>query len=162
MTELMDNELIEIRKEEKSEILNFFDDTSVFITGTTGFLGRLILEKLLRACKGIKRIYVLIRAKKGKSIQQRYEDLFDLVIYDGLKRKDPRIFDKVVLIEGDCILPNMGMSEQNQQIILNDVNCVFHCAAIVRFDETLRAYAYANVRATRDLLLLAKSMRNLK
>lgn len=65
-------------------------------------------------------------------------------------------------MEGDCNLPYLGLSERDQQIILNEVHCVFHCAAIVRFDEKLRAYAYANVRATRDLLLLGKNMKNLK
>lgn len=87
MTDPADNQLLKISKEdtismpeEKSEILDFFDGTSVFITGATGFLGRLILEKLLRTCKGIKRIYILIRAKKGKSVQQRYEELFDVVV----------------------------------------------------------------------------------
>lgn len=31
-----------------SEILNFFEGTTVFITGGTGFLGQTIIEKLVR------------------------------------------------------------------------------------------------------------------
>lgn len=33
---------------EQSEIQKFYNDTTVFLTGATGFVGTLILEKLLR------------------------------------------------------------------------------------------------------------------
>jgi fatty acyl-CoA reductase len=35
-----------------SAIGKFFDGKSVFITGATGFVGKQIIEKLLRSCPG--------------------------------------------------------------------------------------------------------------
>ena len=35
--------------------------------GATGFVGSVVLEQLLRVCPSIKRIYVLIRSKRGQS-----------------------------------------------------------------------------------------------
>lgn len=35
-----------------SEISRFFDGKSIFITGATGFIGKQIIEKLLRSCPG--------------------------------------------------------------------------------------------------------------
>jgi len=35
-------------KPELSEIQSFYNDATVFLTGATGFMGNLILEKLLR------------------------------------------------------------------------------------------------------------------
>lgn len=58
-----------------SEVANFFQDKNVFITGGTGFLGICVIEKLLRCCPDVKNIYVLIRPKKGKEIQERLEEL---------------------------------------------------------------------------------------
>lgn len=58
-----------------SEVANFFLDKNVFITGGTGFLGISVIEKLLRCCPGVNNIYVLIRPKKGKEIQERLEEL---------------------------------------------------------------------------------------
>lgn len=52
--------------------LNFFDNT-----GGTGFLGKILIEKLLRSCSGISTIYVLVRPKKGQDVLQRIENLFE-------------------------------------------------------------------------------------
>lgn len=47
----------------------------IFITGVTGFLGKVLLEKLIRCCPGVKNIYVLLRPKRGKTIDERLQDL---------------------------------------------------------------------------------------
>lgn len=63
-----------------SQIENFYAGSTVFLTGGTGFLGKLITEKLLRTCTDVKRIYLLIRSKKDKSIEKRFEELLDNVV----------------------------------------------------------------------------------
>lgn len=63
--------------EETSEIAQFYKDSTVFLTGATGFLGKMCLEKLLRDCNELKKIYVMVRPKKGKDIQTRFEEIFD-------------------------------------------------------------------------------------
>lgn len=57
-----------------SPMVNFYRDKCVFLTGGTGFLGQLFVEKLLRT--GVKRIYLLSRAKKGKSTKERLSETF--------------------------------------------------------------------------------------
>lgn len=47
-----------------SEIRNYYRNKSILITGSTGFLGKVLIEKLIRSCNGLKHIYVLVRAKK--------------------------------------------------------------------------------------------------
>lgn len=61
--------------EETSEIAKYFADKSIFITGATGFLGKVLIEKLLRSCPEVKKIYVLVRHKKGNTPQQRIADI---------------------------------------------------------------------------------------
>jgi fatty acyl-CoA reductase len=52
------------------------------VTGSTGFLGKVLVEKLLRSCPDIGNIYVLMRKKKGKEPSQRVLEITDtLVIY---------------------------------------------------------------------------------
>lgn len=47
----------------------------VIISGVTGFLGQVLLEKLLRSFHEIGIIYVLIRDKKGKNVRERVDTL---------------------------------------------------------------------------------------
>lgn len=49
---------------------------TIFITGGTGFLGKVLVEKLLRSCSGLKKIYLLVRTKKGRHPRERLRDLF--------------------------------------------------------------------------------------
>jgi len=56
-------------------IADTFKDGVVFITGSTGFLGKILLEKLLRSCD-VKTIAVLVRGKKGLAASQRAADIY--------------------------------------------------------------------------------------
>ena len=60
-----------------SEIIEFYKNKSIFITGATGFVGKALLEKLLRSCHHLNKIYLLVRGKKGKTPMQRAEELTD-------------------------------------------------------------------------------------
>lgn len=58
----------------ESSICEFYKDKSVFITGASGLVGQIAIEKLLRCCE-VKKIYVLIRNKKNQTWQQRIEKM---------------------------------------------------------------------------------------
>ncbi|XP_037298055.1 putative fatty acyl-CoA reductase CG5065 [Manduca sexta] len=61
-------------------VTDFYDGRSVFLTGVSGFLGKVILEKLLFSCKNIDKVYVMIREKKGVSVEERFRDIIDLPV----------------------------------------------------------------------------------
>lgn len=58
-------------------IQEFYAGQKIFITGGTGFLGKLLIEKLLRTCTDLAFLYLLVRPKKGKDMHQRIDELFD-------------------------------------------------------------------------------------
>jgi Male sterility protein len=67
--------LMEESMEIKPGIPEFFRGRSIFITGATGFMGKVLLEKLLRSCPDLGTLYLLMRAKRGQQPEQRLNDL---------------------------------------------------------------------------------------
>ena len=58
----------------------FYKDKSIFITGASGFMGKVLLEKLLYSCSDVKQIMILVRPKRGKSAAQRVQDFSTLPV----------------------------------------------------------------------------------
>lgn len=56
-------------------IKDFYDDSTILVTGGTGFLGKVLIEKILRTCLNVQCVYILLRTKKGLSSDQRYAEL---------------------------------------------------------------------------------------
>ncbi|XP_065171317.1 fatty acyl-CoA reductase wat-like [Atheta coriaria] len=144
-----------------SQIVNYFTGKVILVTGCTGFLGKLILERLLRICQ-VRLVYILVRPKKGKSENERFEEMFDLPMLDPLKKSHPDFLQRIKMIPGNLIMENMGVSDEHWRILHEEVQIVIHCAATVRFDQHLRTAYQINVRATRDLILNAKKMEKLE
>lgn len=46
-------------------IAEFYGGKNILITGATGFMGKVLVEKLLRDCGDVKCIYILVRMKRG-------------------------------------------------------------------------------------------------
>ncbi|XP_076750890.1 fatty acyl-CoA reductase wat [Xylocopa sonorina] len=145
-----------------SPIENFYNGQSIFVTGGTGFMGKLLIEKLLRDCSGISFIYLLIRPKKGKDVHERVEELFDDPLFDKLKKKQPKFRHQIIAIAGDCEQSGLGISAADRETIARNVSIVFHVAATVRFDEKMKLAVPINVRSPKDLMSLCKEMSCLK
>nr|XP_034183201.1 fatty acyl-CoA reductase wat-like [Osmia lignaria] len=146
---------------EKSEIIPFFDQANILVTGGTGFLGKLLVEKLLRCCPNISKLYLVVRPKKEKSSSERIKENFDDIIYDRLKKEQPNFLSKVVLVEGDGSKPEFGWSPEIKQMLMN-INIIFHAAALVRFEAKLRVITATNVQTVKFLLTFVKQIPSFK
>ncbi|XP_034488535.1 fatty acyl-CoA reductase wat-like [Drosophila innubila] len=145
----------------QSQIQSFYRNKCVFITGGSGFLGRVIIEKLLRSTE-VNRIYVLIRPKKGVSIKDRIAAWNTDPVFSELLKSNPKYSDHIVAIEGDCGFPDLGISVEDRKLLVDQVQIVLHCAATVRFDERLNVALDINTRGTLLVVQLAKEMPRLE
>jgi len=143
-------------------IQQFFYKGSIFVTGGTGFLGKVLLNKILTSCPGIENIFLLVRSKRGKDVQTRIDDIFEDPIFKQMKEVCPKYRYLVQGMTGDCLMPGLGLSDQDKETLINKCNIVFHMAATVRFDEKLKISMQINVKACKDMLNLCHQMRNLK
>nr|XP_054928154.1 putative fatty acyl-CoA reductase CG5065 [Dermacentor andersoni] len=144
-----------------SQVAQFYQDRVVFITGGTGFIGKVLLEKLLRSCPGLKRVYLLVRSKRGEKPQARLEKMLSSQMFERLRQEQPDAFAKVTALAGDLREPNLGLSAFDQAALVDSVSVVFHSGATVRFDEPLREAVELNVLGTRRVLDLCKNMPNI-
>lgn len=79
--------------DERLSIASFLTGKNVFITGATGFLGTVLIERLLSATPKIGKIYCLIRAKNGFSAENRIERLMAKVVSIHISRIKKKGFD---------------------------------------------------------------------
>ena len=157
-----------------SQIVNFFKNQTIFLTGGTGLIGKLLVEKLLRTSFDVKKIYILVRAKHGKNCQQRFDHFFNnsvsnkwsfltvpkllLQCFEKINQENK---SKVSFISGDCSKPDLGLKSEDVDILKTETTCVIHAAANVNFRQTIKEASY-NVNSTKEMIKLAKEMNNLK
>lgn len=95
---------------------------------------------------------------------QIYAYSHDFQLFDGLK--DTRGLDTILnhchVIPGDVTEPGLGISDDDRKLLAAEVSIVYHCAATVRFDETLKKAVLMNTRGTKFMLELAKTMTKLE
>ncbi|KAI5711058.1 hypothetical protein M8J76_010337 [Diaphorina citri] len=129
-------------------IASSLKDKHIFMTGASGFIGKVLLEKILRTCENVK-IYILLRPKKNKNSRERLEEIFQSPLYEALKKEqsESAIFEKVIPINGDVAVPDLGISAEDRQMLSETIHIVYHIAATVR---------------TRDMLNLSKQMIHLQ
>ena len=68
-----------------TSITEFYNDRSIFITGATGFVGKVLVEKLLRSCPQIKNIFILVRPKRGHNARERVKELIKSKVSNSLQ-----------------------------------------------------------------------------
>ena len=67
-------------QDDKGSIAAFFREKTIGLTGASGFIGQLLVEKLLRSCPGIRKIFLLLRSAKDKSCQERLQHIISLPV----------------------------------------------------------------------------------
>ena len=98
----------------------------VFITGGTGFVGKVLLEKLLRSTD-VRKVYLLIRAKRGHSAASRLETLLTSRLFETMRAQGKEPGPRVCAMHGDIDLPRLGLSDEDIRIFTSQVTARHGC-----------------------------------
>ncbi|KAM4572828.1 fatty acyl-CoA reductase 1 isoform 2-T2 [Odontesthes bonariensis] len=143
-------------------IPEYYAGKNVLISGATGFMGKVLLEKLLRSCPEVRAIYVMVRSKAGQSPKARIADMINSKLFERLQAEQPGFAEKIIAVNSDLTQPELNLSKGDQSILAENIHMVFHCAATIRFNEPLKDAMQLNVLATQKMLALAHRMKHLE
>lgn len=145
-----------------SNIATFYKNKNIFITGGTGFVGIALVEKILRSCPEVGKVFLLMRPKKGKEIQERLEDITKNSVFSVLlEQTSADIFKKLIAVAGDVGEEDLGLSSVDRQLLINNVNVVIHSAATLDFQASLKPTVFINLLGTRRVMQLCQEIKNL-
>ena len=142
-------------------IREFYKGKTILLTGTTGFIGKVILEKMIREFD-FKRIYVMLRPKKTATVEERLKkEVFSSEIFSFLQKQKPQKFieeakAKIKPIAGDLIIDKLGLSAEDRAELVSELDVIINCAASVNFDDPLLDAIQINYFGCLRVLKLAK------
>ncbi|KAI4313479.1 hypothetical protein L6164_026458 [Bauhinia variegata] len=113
---------------ELGSVTHFLKGKTILVTGATGFLGKIFVEKILRVQPDVKKLYLLLRASNPSSAAeyaQRWKDLFK-VLRDKLGDDfGSFISKKVTAVIGDVSSENLGIKDVTmREKILEEIDIV--------------------------------------
>jgi len=122
----------------------------IAVTGSTGFLGTAVVERLLRVVPSCE-LVLLIRAGRRSTVQQRarreifHNDAFDRLRADlGREGFVEAIAERVTVIAGDVGRDGLGLDEAGRAALAS-CDIVIHSAATVAFDSPLDSAVEVNL-----------------
>lgn len=127
----------------------------VLITGATGLVGSYLLKVLLQ---NRYKVYVLSRSKDGKNAKDRVIDILKFWDNDIVSKNSHNLS----VLEGDITKKNLGLNKQSIDLLKNEIEEIFHCAAITEFNYPLQEIRKVNVEGTKNILDLALECKRFK
>ncbi|XP_039267578.1 fatty acyl-CoA reductase 1-like [Styela clava] len=147
---------------DNQSIQEYYAGKTLALTGGTGFVGQCLVEKLLRSCPNIKKIFLLVRPRKGVSGEERIQKFVSEELFDKLREINPDFQTKLHAINCDLEKENLGISDESMQILIDEVQIFYHSAATLRFNEHLRLAFLLNTLAVKRLISICKKMKHLE
>jgi len=116
----------------------------VLITGTTGFLGKVLLEKIIRDIPEVAGINLLIRGNKNfPDAPERFKaEILSSSIFDHLKKTKPGeletfVDQKIRCIGGEITEEQFGLTHDEYMALAQSTDAFVNSAASVNFHEEL-------------------------
>ncbi|KAG5674307.1 hypothetical protein PVAND_004285 [Polypedilum vanderplanki] len=139
----------------------FYKGSTILMTGANGYLGKTLIEKLLR-CFDVEKIYLLMRVKNNENVEKRLENLINETIFEQLRERNPAVFRKLIAIEVDYTAHDLNLNIETLERLHAEVQIVFNIVASVRFNEPLQDAIDINFLGTKKVVNLVLGIEKLK
>ncbi|XP_057479965.1 fatty acyl-CoA reductase 3-like isoform X1 [Actinidia eriantha] len=154
---------------ELGSVTQFLKNKTILVTGATGFLAKIFVEKILRVQPNVKKLYLLLRAADAKSASQRFDsevmakDLFRVLREKLGANLNSLVSEKITPVAGDITCENLGVKDSNLvEEMWKGVDIVVNLAATTKFDERYDVALHLNTLGAKNVLNFAKKCANIK
>ena len=135
-----------MERKETLTISDYYRGKTILVTGPTGFIGKVLIWKLLQSCSDIDHIFILLRPKYNMDVRHRVAELlqtpvstrsfigFNFIeqflrmthdwfqIFDNFRKNNPHVLKKVKAIAGDIAEPKLGLTPGDEQQLVDSVH----------------------------------------
>ncbi|CAN8259669.1 unnamed protein product [Cochlearia groenlandica] len=149
-------------------IISYLQGKKFLITGSTGFLAKVLIEKVLRMAPDVGKIYLLIKAKnKEAAIERLKREVLDTELFNTLREThgpsyQSFMLSKLVPVTGNICDSNLGLQEDSAEDITKEVDVIINSAANTTFDERYDVALDINTRGPGNIMGFAKKCKKLK
>ncbi|XP_028117335.1 alcohol-forming fatty acyl-CoA reductase-like isoform X2 [Camellia sinensis] len=154
---------------ELGSVVHFLENRTILVTGATGFLAKIFVEKILRVQPNVKKLYLLLRASDAHSASQRlHNEVISKDLFRVLREKlganlNSLISEKVTPVAGDITCENLGVKDSNLvEEMWKEVDIVVNLAATTNFEERYDVALLLNTLGAKLVLDFAKKCTNIK
>lgn len=155
-------------KTERQRIRERLAGHHILVTGSTGFLAKVLVEKLLRAVDTIGGIHLLVRVRSdGTTPEQRVRrDVLGSRAFDRLRASLGEGFAelcerKIHALGGDLTKDRLGLEPSAYDALTDKITVVVNSAATVTFDERVDWAIELNTLGPQRLLRFAQDAGNI-
>ncbi len=159
--------MTESAQPEQPRIADRLRGRHLLVTGVTGLLAKVFIEKLLRSVPEVGRIHLLVRpGPNGASSADRLErEVLGSPVFSRLgallgPALDALWAEKVQVVSGDLTKDRLGLSDEAYEALAGEVDIIVNSAAAVSFDERLDLALAMNTLGPGRLLTLARDCGN--
>lgn len=146
-----------------SRVLEQLAGKNLLITGTTGFLGKVVLEKIMRDVPTIGGIYLLIRGNSASpTARERFLTEVASSSIFGPQRQNSRArferfcSERVHCITGEVTETQFGLSDEAFRDLAGKIDVIMHSAASVNFRERLDHALSINTLCLHNIVALSE------
>jgi HAD superfamily hydrolase (TIGR01490 family) len=126
--------------------------TRIAVTGSTGFVGTALVERLLRGVPGCELVLLIRPSKRHDAAERARREIFKNNAFDRLRAElrdtdepfDAMVARRVRAIAGDVSTDGLGLNEADRAVLAT-CDIVIHSAAAVAFDSPLDSAVEINL-----------------
>lgn len=143
-------------------IVDFMKGKNFLITGATGFVAKVLVEKILRMQPDTGKLFLIIRADDPASALKRLRNqIMNAELFKGLREMygneyEKFMLEKLVPVPGDVTQPNLGIQEEIADLLVKEVDIIVSSAAVTTFDERYDFLMQTNTLGVYRLLEFGK------